>query len=112
MNHRLLCWDASLIEKNDGISIVMNKPEKKNIALMGDCEWEGVHNGYAAVVQTKDCLRLYYRADATRQKIVYDNVEGIHGVICVAESRDGGITFRKPNIGKYEYSYSLLTFAF
>lgn len=104
MVNRFLCWDADLIEKSENITVEMHKPEKKNIALMGDYEWEGVHNGYAAVVQAEGCLRLYYRADATRQKIVYDNVEGVHGVICVAESRDGGITFRKPNIGKYEYN--------
>ena len=104
MENRFLCWDASLIEKNDGISVVMNKPEKKNIALMGDCEWEGPHNGYAAVVNANGVLRLYYRADAMRQRIDKDKIAGIHGVICVAESRDGGITFRKPNIGKYEYN--------
>ncbi len=104
MENRFLCWDASLIEKNDGISIVMNKPEKKNIALMGDYEWEGPHNGYAAVVQVGNVYRLYYRADAMRQRIDKDKIAGIHGVICVAESRDGGITFRKPNIGKYEYN--------
>lgn len=104
LKKRFFCWDNQWIEENSGIQIHMHKPEKKNIALMGDCEWEGVHNGYAAVVQGEGCLRLYYRADATRQKIVYGHAEGVHGVVCVAESRDGGLTFRKPNIGKYDYN--------
>ena len=103
MKNRFLCWDETLIEKSENISVVMHKPEKKNIALMGDYEWEGPHNGYAAVVQAEGCLRLYYRADAMRQRIDKDKIAGVHGVICVAESRDGGLTFRKPNIGKYEY---------
>lgn len=104
MKNRFLCWDETLIEKSENVSVVMHKPEKKNIALMGDYEWEGVHNGYAAVVQADDCLRLYYRADASRQRIDKDSIAGVHGVVCVAESRDGGLTFRKPNIGKYEYN--------
>lgn len=104
MKNRFLCWDETLIEKSENISVVMHKPEKKNIALMGDYEWEGPHNGYAAVVQAEGCLRLYYRADAMRQRIDKDKIAGVHGVICVAESRDGGLTFRKPNIGKYEYN--------
>ncbi len=104
MKNRFLCWDTSLIEKSENITVEMHKPEKKNIALMGDYEWEGPHNGYAAVVNANGVLRLYYRADAMRQRIDKDKIAGIHGVICVAESRDGGITFRKPNIGKYEYN--------
>ncbi len=104
MKNRFLCWDMSLIEKSENITVEMHKPEKKNIALMGDYEWEGPHNGYAAVVNANGVLRLYYRADAMRQRIDKDKIAGIHGVICVAESRDGGITFRKPNIGKYEYN--------
>ena len=104
MKKRYLCWDTDLIEKSNDITVTMHKPEKKNIALTGDCEWEGPHNGYAAVVKADGICRLYYRADAMRQRIDKDKIQGIHGVICVAESRDGGITFRKPNIGKYEYN--------
>ena len=104
LQKRILCWDEKNIEQSEGIQIVMHKPEKKNIALMGDYEWEGVHNGYAAVVNANGVLRLYYRADASRQRIDKDKIAGVHGVICVAESRDGGLTFRKPNIGKYEYN--------
>jgi hypothetical protein len=101
--HRILCWDDKIIEASENIQVQAHKPEKKNIALVCDDEWEGVHNGYAGVVKMGDAYRLYYRADSSRQRIDKAPTPG-SAVICVAESRDGGITFRKPNIGKYEYN--------
>ena len=101
--HRILCWDDKIIETSKNIQIRMNKPEKKNIALACDNEWEGPHNGYASVIKVGDTYRLYYRADSMRQQIDKATTPG-RAVICVAESRDGGITFRKPNLGKYEYN--------
>ena len=101
--HRILCWDDKLIEKSENIQIQMHKPEKKNIALTCDNEWEGVHNGYAGVMKIGDTYRIYYRADASRHRLDKAPVPS-KPVICVAESRDGGITFRKPNVGKYEYN--------
>ena len=101
--HRILCWDDQWIEKSEHIRIQAHKPEKKNIALICDHEWEGVHNGYACVIKVGDAYRLYYRADASRHRLDKAPVPS-KPVICVAESRDGGITFRTPNIGKYEYN--------
>ena len=101
--HRILCWDDKIIETSKNIQIRMHKPEKKNIALACDNEWEGPHNGYASVIKVGDTYRLYYRADSMRQQIDKVPTPG-RAVICVAESRDGGITFRKPNLGKYEYN--------
>ncbi len=104
MQKRFLCWDEKNIEKSNGVQIVMHKPIKKNIALTCDCEWEGVHNGYASVVRVGENYRIYYRADASRQRIDKAPIPGARGVICVAESHDGGLTYKKPNIGKYEYN--------
>ena len=101
--HRILCWDDKIIETSKNIQIRMHKPEKKNIALACDNEWEGPHNGYASVIKVGDTYRLYYRADSMRQQIDKAPTPG-RAVICVAESRDGGIAFRKPNLGKYEYN--------
>jgi hypothetical protein len=85
-----------------GARVCAHKPEKKNLALICDNEWDGPHNGYASIVKFGDGYRMYYRACALRQ-----NADGtMHKpkeAICMAESRDG-ITFRKPNIGKYEYN--------
>lgn len=101
--HRILCWDDKIIEASENIQVQAHKPEKKNIALTCDNEWEGVHNGYASVIRMGDTYRLYYRADPFRHRLDKAPTPG-KAVICVAESRDGGITFRKPNVGKYEYN--------
>ena len=104
MKRRVLCWNEENIEKNNGVSVIAHTPVKRNLALICDDEWEGAHNGYASVVKIGEKYRIYYRADNFRQYIDGQKSPGVHGVICVAESRDGGITFRKPNIGKYEYN--------
>ncbi len=102
-HNRFLCWDSKLIAQSENIEIRMHKPEKKGIALTCDNEWEGPHNGYASVIKCGDRYRIYYRADSMRQRLDRAAVPG-HPVICMAESRDGGLTFRKPNIGKYDYN--------
>ena len=102
-NKRYLCWDEKLIAKNNGVRVCAHRPEKKNLALVCDCEWEGPHNGYASIVKVGETYRMYYRACAMRQKI--DGIlQYAKGVICMAESHDGGITFQKPNLGKYEHN--------
>ena len=99
---RYLCWDETLFAEREGIEIVPHLPVKRNVALRTGDEWEGVHNGYGSVLKVGDTYRLYYRADASR--CLADGTMGRgKGVICVAESRDGGITFRKPIVGRYEY---------
>ena len=99
--NRILCWDTSMMAESKDMRVEMHKPVKRNIALTCDNEWEGVHNGYASVIKVGDTYRIYYRADASRHRMDKTMTPG-RGVICVAESRDGGITFRKPNLGKYE----------
>lgn len=101
--NRILCWDTSMIAESKDIRVEMHKPVKKNIALTCDNEWEGVHNGYSCVLKVGDRYRIYYRADASRHRMDKTMTPG-RGVICMAESRDGGITFRKPNIGRFEYN--------
>lgn len=99
---RVLCWDEKNIETRSNIEIRMHKPEKKNLALVCEDEWEGVHNGYGSVMKVGDTYRFYYRADASRH-MMSGKLSPSPSVICVAESRDG-ITFEKPNIGKYDFN--------
>ena len=103
--NRFLCWDTKLIEEEQDLFLLAHKPQKKNIALLCDDEWEGVHNSYGCTLRIGDTIRLYYRA-STERLILTDHAPNNGGgtnVICVAESRDG-ITFKKPNIGHYEYN--------
>lgn len=101
--HRYLCWDNKLIDDSSDIEIRMHHPERKNISLYCDNEWEGPCNGYCCIIKANGEYRMYYRADSSRH-IVDDNMQ-FKGkpVICVALSKDGK-TFRKPNLGLFEYN--------
>ncbi len=104
---RILCWDKKVIETEENLSLIAHKPKKKNLALLCDDEWEGVHNTYGCTVRVGETIRLYYRATNSRLLLtdMAPSTGGGTNVICVAESRDG-ITFKKPNVGLYEYNGS------
>ena len=102
---RFLCWDEEIISENNGISIVQHNPQKQNIALECDDEWEGVHNGYTQVIKVDDGYRMYYRAWGQNGFVHKDPNKSDNSVICVATSKDGK-TFTKPNVGKIEYNGS------
>ena len=59
--NRCLCWDTKLIEEERDLFLLAHKPQKKNIALLCDDEWEGVHNSYGCTVRVGDTIRRYYR---------------------------------------------------
>ncbi len=103
MEKRYFCWDENLIEKKSNVSILMHKPQKRNVALVCDHEWEGPTNGYACTLKFNGRLLFYYRSDVNRQSITIESIKS-NAVICVAESFDGGITFRHPNVGIYDYN--------
>ena len=42
---RILCWDKDFIEQSENLCVRMHEPRKREIALVCDDEWEGVHNG-------------------------------------------------------------------
>ncbi len=100
---RYLCWDRKLFENACDVEVRMHHPQKANVALFCDNEWEGHHNGYAGVMRVGDEYRMYYRADSSRHIVDENMSHRSRGVICVATSRDGK-TFKKPNVGKFEYN--------
>ncbi len=106
LKRRFLCWDESFIEKSENVTVRQHSPERREIALFCDDEWEGVHNGYGGIVKVGDTYRLYYRACGGRVR--FDMEKGREpsvSVVCVAESGDG-IHFKKPIVGIYEYNGS------
>ena len=109
-NARVLCWDETFIDQQYGVRVEQHKPVKKNIALRCDDEWEGVHNGYAAVMKTDDGNRLYYCAH-TGRFYADGTADWGKGVLCVAESKDGGEKRRKILYALSVTFFSSLVFA-
>ena len=101
---RFLCWDTKNFSQSNDVSVIMHKPEKKNLALVCDDVWEGVHNGYSTVIKVGDKYRMYYRVGG-QSGYVFPTGRKEMGAVCVAESTDG-ITFKKKRIGKFEYDGS------
>lgn len=83
--------DDWLIEEQHQVRLQMTPPERKEIVLTFEEEWEGVHSIYVSVLQDNRKIRLYYRGNS-----VTDHSE--EQVTCYAESEDG-IHFTKPNLG-------------
>ena len=103
---RFLCWDGKSIEGSTNLQICSHKPEKKDIALFCDDQWEGECNGYGTVVKTPEGYLFYYRATVHKHSA---DGSGAYAkstsVICVAQSIDG-ITYTKPDLGLYEFNGS------
>lgn len=102
---RFLCWDNFDIEKSENLTVFQHKPQKKNIALKGDAQWDGVHNGYAQVIRVDNGYRMYYRVWGQNGFVYRDDTTPDRSFICVAESKDGK-EFTKINVGKYEFEGS------
>ncbi len=102
---RFLCWDEFNIEKSKNLTIYQHKPQKTNIALKGDSDWDGVHNGYPQIIKVENGYRMYYRAWGQNGFVDRDDSIPDKSFICVAESCDGK-EFTKINVGKYEFGGS------
>ena len=93
---RELFIDHFLIDKMQGVSLQLQKPQSGGVALKFDQPWEGQVSGYVTVLQDGDLFRMYYRG---RPLTGYgDNDPRAQEVTCYAESRDG-ITFTRPSLG-------------
>ncbi len=101
---RYLFQNTSLLQKSTGLCVRMHKPQKRNIALLCNDEWEGEHNGYGSIVKAEDGYRLYYRAMPYHLETEGEQAP-LRSVICVAQSEDG-IHFTKPVLDIYTYNGS------
>ena len=98
-NERELCWDFDKVQKNDGVSLRLHKPERKGVVLTCDKEWEGNVCGYMSLVKERDLSRLFYRGANLHPT---DNTSN-KTAICVLESRDGK-SFKRSDISLCEYN--------
>ncbi|MEX2114520.1 MAG: hypothetical protein WD845_15100 [Pirellulales bacterium] len=94
-----LLVDDWLIDAQQGTSLLLNAPERREVVLVTDAPWEGITSAYFSVVQDGELVRLYYRGSVPGSDHSEDQVT------CMAESRDG-IHFTRPNLGIIEINGS------
>lgn len=100
---RELFVDDRLIESLRGAERRLHHPTPRDEAIVHDAPWEGAGSGYHTVVKDGDLYRMYYRGS----KLAVNQGKLLTGgeVYCYAESRDG-ITFKKPDLGLFEFAGS------
>ncbi|MHB8897976.1 MAG: hypothetical protein ACYC6Y_04455 [Thermoguttaceae bacterium] len=91
-NRRELLVDHFLIDRLDGVDLVLNRPTDEGVVLQFDRPWEGPHCGYATMIKDGDRFMAYYRGRPT---------SGADGdpaeVYCLAESKDG-VRWTRPQL--------------
>ncbi len=96
-SRRELFVDRYLIDKVDGVRLMLQRPRREGPALQFvDRPWEGRLCGYCTVIRDGNDWRLYYRGRPDHGKDG-DAIE----VTCVAQSKDG-ISWVKPKLGLFE----------
>ena len=100
---RMLCWDDFLLEKGENMEIRMHKPTPRDLAVISDAQWEGIHNGYGAVHKIGDKYYFWQRCCTA-----YFNENGyittpFKNVYTIHESLDGK-HFTKKWVDKYEFN--------
>jgi len=93
--------DDFLIEKMNGLNLLLHHPEPKDVAIVYDKLWEGNTSGYVTVFRDGGLCRMYYRGSN------YDIQTEAYGdqVVCYAESRDG-IHWKRPDLGLFSFQGS------
>lgn len=92
--------DDFLIERLEGCSRVLHRPQPDGIALRFDAPWEGAFSGYVTVLSDGGLYRMYYRG------LPVAGADGsTNEVTCYAESADG-VRWTKPLLGLFEVAGS------
>jgi len=90
---RELFVDRLLIDRLDNTYLKLHEPVSGGVAIRVDKPWEGKGNFGISVIEFDGRLLLYYRG------LSLTDADDFNGVACVAESRDGGTTWIKPDLG-------------
>ncbi|MBN1641057.1 MAG: hypothetical protein JXA09_07465 [Anaerolineae bacterium] len=92
--------DRFLIDRLEGAELLLQRPERREVAFQLDQPWEDDVGFFLSVVQEGDSVRLYYRAGMPDR-----GDEELHR-IGIAESTDGGLSFTRPDLGLVDYAGS------
>ncbi len=91
-----LLVDHFLVDRMEGVSLQLQMPQHAGVALAFDDPWDRGASGFATVIPDGELMRMYYRGGPDFAS------ESRTSRICYAESRDGGITWSKPDLGLVE----------
>jgi len=97
---RELFVDDLLIAQTRDARLELQRPERREAALVCDAPWEDNVAGFLSVLQEGDSVRLYYRA------AIPDREHERGQIIALAESTDGGRSFTRPALGLVEFEGS------
>lgn len=95
-NQRELFVDYHLIDKFNGVQLLLHTPHDEGPVMKFDRPWEGKSCTYITIIKDGDLFRAYYRGrkDETTSQVT-----------CYAESKDGR-TWTKPELGLFEFEGS------
>jgi hypothetical protein len=89
-SRRELFVDRTLIASLNGANLRLHEPVSGGTAITIDKPWEGPANFGMSVIELDGRMLMYYRGWPA------NDPQDENGVGCVAESRDGGVTWTKP----------------
>jgi hypothetical protein len=104
---RELLVDDYLMEKMDGVRLVLHAPIKREVAVNFDAPWEGNNCGYCTVFQDGDLYRMYYMIShlGVGEKERRPEPATNQILAAYAESKDG-IHWVRPPLGQFEFAGS------
>ena len=99
--------DEALIESMTGrASLQLHRPERREVVLRTDAEWEGNASAFQSVFKDGDVYRMYYRGLHYRHSGEPAQALADHPwMLCYAES-DDGVNWRRPELGLFEFNES------
>src|SRR5215468_3444765 len=71
--------DDWLIERMQGVRLVLHPPVAREVAIRFNSPWEGIDTAYVTVMKDGPRYRMYYRGNPAK----------LPEVTCYAESKDG-----------------------
>ena len=95
-DRRELFVDSFLIDRIEGLEIIMHHPIDEGPVFYFDKPWEGKFSGYCTIIKDDNLFKAYYRG---LPEAGQDG--GSMEVTCYAESGDG-INWIKPDLGIFE----------
>lgn len=87
--------DGFLVDRQEGVSLRLHEPVKREVVLVTDQPWEGPTCAYFTAIRDGGKVRLYYRGS------VGGLDHSVDQVTCMAES-DDGIRFTRPKLDLIE----------